>query len=62
MLSTASQQQRDSHRLRGETGVKSSLAVKGQQRRRMLRNSANGRSDFFFLAGMQDKQKKALRP
>ena len=57
MLSGTSEQQRDKHRLRGRTGVGSLLTVYGQQRRRILCNSGNGRLDLFFLAGMQDKQK-----
>jgi hypothetical protein len=58
VLSGTSEQQRDEHRLRGRTGVGSPLTVYGQQRRRILCNSANGRLDLFFLAGMQDKQKR----
>jgi len=57
VLSTSSEQQRSDHQLRGATDVRSPLTVKGQQRRRILCNSANGRSDLFFLAGMQDKRK-----
>jgi hypothetical protein len=57
VLSPTSEQQRNSHRLRGGTGVRSPLTDKGQQWRRILCNSAIGRSDLFLLAGMQDKRK-----
>lgn len=57
MLSTISEQQRKKHRLRGRTGASSPLTIYGQQRRRILCNSANSGSDLFFLAGKQDKRK-----
>jgi hypothetical protein len=56
-LSTTSEQQRDSHRLRGGTGVRKPLTAEGQRWRRILRNSTRQWSDLFSMAGMQDKQK-----
>jgi hypothetical protein len=57
MLSTISEQRRNRHWLRAATDVRSPLTVSCQQRRCILRNSASGRSDLFFLAGMQDERK-----
>src|ERR1700728_1667217 len=59
-LSTTSERQMNSHRLRGGTGVGKPLAVENQRRRRILRDTACRLLDFLSLAGMQDKQ-KALR-
>src|SRR5579862_9695367 len=59
-LSTVSEHQRNSHRLRGGTGVGKPLTFEDQRRRRILRDTACRWLDLFSLAGMQDKQ-KALR-